>query len=567
MRSEQREFRSADGTTVRMFVITPDGPARPRPALVYGYGGFGISLSPSYTPFALAWVAAGGSYAVVSLRGGGEEGEELAPGRQPGPQAERLRRPARRGRRRWSTPATPPRASWRSWAAPTAGCWSGAALTQRPAAYRAVVCSAPLLDMVRYEEFSLGRTWNDEYGTAADPQELGWLLAYSPYHHVRPGTEYPAVLFTVFESDTRVDPLHARKMCAALQHATTGDPGTRPILLRRETDVGHGARSVSRTVALATDQLAFLAAHTGLERRAVTPTQLLPMRPACADDAGSWCARFYELTNNDVLSRSADAIVGGHAADHADRLVAAVLARYLLHRLIYRVVEGATGRGCPGWSAGLRRWAATGARSAAERSAQRARTIGSVLRSITSAVVWSVAAVMVLAEFSVNLAPILASAGIVGLAVGFGAQNLVRDFLSGMFMLLEDQYGVGDIVDVGAGVRRRSRRSGCASPRCGTATAPSGTCATARSCGWATRARATRSPWSTCRWPTAPTSPRPPSCSERVAAERVAEADIAEDVLEPPEVLGVERVDRGRRDAAGHRAGATRASSSPCSGR
>jgi prolyl oligopeptidase len=137
----------------------------------------------------------------------------------------------------------------------------GAALTQHPERYRAVVCSAPLLDMVRYERFSLGRTWSDEYGTAADPEEFGWLLSYSPYHHVHPGTAYPAVLFTVFESDTRVDPLHARKMCAALQHAGSGDL---PVLLRRETDVGHGARSVARTVALAVDQLAFLAAHTGL---------------------------------------------------------------------------------------------------------------------------------------------------------------------------------------------------------------------------------------------------------------------------------------------------------------
>ena len=140
----------------------------------------------------------------------------------------------------------------------------GAALTQRPELYRAVVCSAPLLDMVRYEQFSLGRTWNDEYGTADDPDELGWLLSYSPYHHVHDGVEYPAVLFTVFDSDTRVDPLHARKMCAALQHATAGDPATRPVLLRRETDVGHGARSVSRSIALGVDQLSFLAAHTGL---------------------------------------------------------------------------------------------------------------------------------------------------------------------------------------------------------------------------------------------------------------------------------------------------------------
>ena len=140
----------------------------------------------------------------------------------------------------------------------------GAALTQRPGLYRAAVCSAPLLDMVRYELFSLGRTWNDEYGTADDAEELGWLLSYSPYHHVRDGVEYPAVLFTVFDSDTRVDPLHARKMCAALQQATTGGPLTRPVLLRRETDVGHGARSVSRSVALGVDQLSFLAARTGL---------------------------------------------------------------------------------------------------------------------------------------------------------------------------------------------------------------------------------------------------------------------------------------------------------------
>jgi prolyl oligopeptidase len=115
--------------------------------------------------------------------------------------------------------------------------------------------------MVRYEQFGLGATWNDEYGRADDPEELGWLLGYSPYHHVRDGIDYPATLFTVFDGDTRVDPLHARKMAAALQHATSG---TRPILLRRERDVGHGARALSRTVALTADTLAFAAQWTGL---------------------------------------------------------------------------------------------------------------------------------------------------------------------------------------------------------------------------------------------------------------------------------------------------------------
>ncbi len=264
VRSEQRAFTSADGTTVRMFVISPDGaPPGPRPTLVYGYGGFAISLEPSYSATALSWVAAGGNYVVVSLRGGSEEGEDwhLA-----GNRARKhcvfddLHAAAQALIDVGDTTAD----QLGIFGGSNGGLLVGAALTQRPQRYRAVVCSAPLLDMVRYEEFSLGRTWNDEYGTAADPEQLGWLLSYSPYHHVRPGSRYPAVLFTVFESDSRVDPLHARKMCAALQHASTGEPDSRPILIRRETDVGHGARSISRTVALAADQLAFLATHTGL---------------------------------------------------------------------------------------------------------------------------------------------------------------------------------------------------------------------------------------------------------------------------------------------------------------
>jgi prolyl oligopeptidase len=136
----------------------------------------------------------------------------------------------------------------------------GAAMTQRPDLYGAVVCSAPLLDMVRYEKFGLGETWNSEYGTAADAEELGWLLSYSPYHAVREGVSYPALLLTVFDGDTRVDTLHARKFAAALQHATAGDA---PILLRREKDVGHGARALSRAIEVSVDSLAFTAAHTG----------------------------------------------------------------------------------------------------------------------------------------------------------------------------------------------------------------------------------------------------------------------------------------------------------------
>jgi len=263
VRIAQQELTSADGTTVRMFVVSPVGDQAPRPALLTGYGGFGIHPDPAYSSSALAWVGAGGVYALVSLRGGGEEGEAWHRAGNRGNKQNVFDDFHAAAQALIDTGATTPD-QLAILGGSNGGLLVGAALTQRPELYRAVVCSAPLLDMVRYEHFSLGRTWNDEYGTADDADELGWLLSYSPYHHVRNGTDYPAVLFTVFDSDTRVDPLHARKMCAALQHATSGDLATRPVLLRRETDVGHGARSVSRSITLGVDQLSFLAAHTGL---------------------------------------------------------------------------------------------------------------------------------------------------------------------------------------------------------------------------------------------------------------------------------------------------------------
>jgi prolyl oligopeptidase len=239
------------------------GQREPRPAILYGYGGFNVSLTPAYSAQALAWVEAGGVYAVANLRGGSEEGEQWhRAGMRERKQnvfddfAAAARELVAGG---WTTAG-----QLSIMGGSNGGLLVGAALTQRPEQYAAVVCSAPLLDMVRYEQFGLGETWNDEYGTAADPAELEWLLGYSPYHHVRPGTAYPATLFTVFDGDTRVDPLHARKMCAAMQHATSAPLAQRPVLLRREKDVGHGARAVSRTVTLASEQLAFLAAYTGL---------------------------------------------------------------------------------------------------------------------------------------------------------------------------------------------------------------------------------------------------------------------------------------------------------------
>jgi len=284
--ARQVTYSSADGTPVRMLVISgpdpgdsgdpdsgdpdsgdPDSgdPAQarvPRPAILYGYGGFDISLTPAYSPNVLAWVSAGGVYAIANLRGGSEEGEEWhRAGMLEHKQnvfddfhaaAETLIRDG------WTTPEQLAISGGSN-----GGLLVGAALVQRPSLYAAVICSAPLLDMVRYERFGLGQTWNVEYGTAADAEQLGWLLSYSPYHHVVPGTAYPAVLFTVFTNDTRVDPVHAYKMCAALQYAASSGPA-RPVLLRAEGQVGHGARAVSRLAELSGDTLAFAARYTGL---------------------------------------------------------------------------------------------------------------------------------------------------------------------------------------------------------------------------------------------------------------------------------------------------------------
>ena len=197
-------------------------------------------------------------------------------------------------------------------------------------------------------------------------------------------------------------------------------------------------------------------------------------QPDCAQQAGSWCARIYRLTENDVLARYADVVIGTGLRILLILLLA-VIARLLLHRAIERLTRVTANGTPPGrlWplkkpepkkpEPGQRNLSAgqlagdddaqphpqAQTKIQAARRAARAKAVGSVLRSATTLVVYGVAVTMVLAELGINLGPIIASAGIVGLALGFGAQNLVRDFLSGMFMMIEDQYGVGDWVDLG----------------------------------------------------------------------------------------------------------------------
>ena len=262
--------------------------------------------------------------------------------------------------------------------------------------------------------------------------------------------------------------------------------------------------------------------------------------PACADDAGTWCERFYDWTSSDFLARSADAIVSA-TLSIALIVALALLARYLLHRAIHRIVDGATSSRLSRLVNRAPRPRVGDTTPVSQRRDQRARTIGSVLRSISSAVVLVVAAIMIVDEFGVSLAPILASAGIVGVAVGFGAQNLVRDFLSGVFMLLEDQYGVGDIVDLGeangvveaVGLRITTLRD------------INGTVWYVRN-GEILRVGNKSQGYAVAvvDLPLAHNADvaEATALAGRTAIERVTGEDIAEDVLEPVEVLGVERV-------------------------
>ncbi len=259
--SRQVVYRSIDGTEVRMFVLSPTAePDHPRPTVLYGYGGFGIPMSPGYSAAILAWVEAGGVWAVAGIRGGGEEGEDW---HRDGMLAKKQNvYDDFHAAAQWLADA-----GWTDadhlgiYGGSNGGLLVGAAMTQRPDLVNAVVCVAPLLDMIRYTTSELGPTWTVEYGDPEISEQFGWLHAYSPYHRVVDGTDYPATMFVVFDNDTRTDPMHGRKMCAAVQHATSGD---RPVILRTEGDVGHGARSLSRAVDETADTLAFLARWTGM---------------------------------------------------------------------------------------------------------------------------------------------------------------------------------------------------------------------------------------------------------------------------------------------------------------
>jgi prolyl oligopeptidase len=261
---EQKWFPSKDGTKVPMFIVHRkdvklDGQ---NPTLLYGYGGFDVSLLPEFRTRLYPWLEAGGIYVVANLRGGGEFGKDWHDaGRLHKKQnvfddfagaAEFLIREKYTSNEKLAI-----------FGGSNGGLLMGAAMTQRPDLFRAVACAVPLLDMIRYQLFGSGRTWIPEYGNAENKEDFPSIFAYSPYHHVARAA-YPSLLMLSADHDDRVDPMHARKFVAAVQDRTTSG---RPAILRIEKNAGHGgADQVAKTVEYTADMYSFLLNELGVAR-------------------------------------------------------------------------------------------------------------------------------------------------------------------------------------------------------------------------------------------------------------------------------------------------------------
>ncbi|MEK7415456.1 MAG: prolyl oligopeptidase family serine peptidase, partial [Planctomycetota bacterium] len=238
---EQVWYPSKDGTQISMFLAHRKGQTltSQMPTILTGYGGFGLSETPRFSAVQFQWFEAGGMIAIPNLRGGGEYGDAW---HEAGMLAQKQN----------VFDDFIAAAEWLIAKGYTnsdhlaivggsnGGLLTGAVTTQRPELFRAAIVAVPLLDMLRYQQFSMARYWVPEYGSAENAEQFRYLMAYSPYHHVQKGARYPAVFLTAGEHDSRVHAMHARKMAARLQAATASDPGERPILLWVDQDAGHG---------------------------------------------------------------------------------------------------------------------------------------------------------------------------------------------------------------------------------------------------------------------------------------------------------------------------------------
>ncbi len=258
---QQVWFSSKDGTKVPMFVFHKKGLELngKNPTLLTGYGGFNISLTPSFSAARYLWLEHGGVFAVVNLRGGAEFGEDWHRAGMLDKKQNVFDDFIAAAEFLISDKITD-KDHLAIQGGSNGGLLMGAALTERPELFRAVVCQVPLLDMLRYQHFQIAKLWIPEYGSADDPKQFEWLYAYSPYHHVQAGTDYPAILFMTAESDTRVDPMHAKKMAALMQaEAANGQSRDRPILLRIESKAGHGAgKPLAKQIEEGVDVYSFL---------------------------------------------------------------------------------------------------------------------------------------------------------------------------------------------------------------------------------------------------------------------------------------------------------------------
>jgi prolyl oligopeptidase len=259
---EQRFYASKDGTRVPMFIVRRKDVTGPAPTLLYGYGGFDVSLTPSFSATRLAWLEKGGVYVLANIRGGGEYGKEWH-------YAGRLKHKQNvfddfiaAGEYLKAQGITSPH-GLAIQGGSNGGLLIGAVVNQRPDLFDAANAAVGVMDMLRFDRFTAGRYWVDDYGYPNKEADFKTLIAYSPYHNIKTGVHYPPVLVTTADTDDRVVPGHSFKYISALQAA---DPAAEPHLIRIETRAGHGSgKPTTKIIEEASDVLAFLARYTGLQ--------------------------------------------------------------------------------------------------------------------------------------------------------------------------------------------------------------------------------------------------------------------------------------------------------------
>ena len=269
---EQRFYKSKDGTRVPMFIVRRKNITGPAPTLLYAYGGYGITESPSFSPARLAWLEQGGVFAIAHIRGGSEYGKAWhEAGRRQNKQnvfddfiaaGEYLKGQGITSKNGLAIQG-----------ASNGGLLIGAVVNQRPDLFDAALAQVGVMDMLRFDKFTSGTMWVDEYGSTAREADFSNLFKYSPYHNIKAGKPYPAILATTADTDDRVVPGHTFKYVAALQAA---DLGSKPRLARIETRAGHGTgKPIDKYIEETADMWAFAAHWTGLEVKQM-PVEKIP---------------------------------------------------------------------------------------------------------------------------------------------------------------------------------------------------------------------------------------------------------------------------------------------------